>query len=66
MREFKDSISGDSKSEDEERPEITPQATTSAPATGGPEATSASGGHDTAAAQAPDRGSAEVGSKRDS
>jgi sec-independent protein translocase protein TatA len=69
MREFKDSISGDAKNEDEQRPEITPQATTSA----GHEASSptterASDGSDPAAAQAPaaDRSSAEVGSKRDS
>jgi sec-independent protein translocase protein TatA len=56
MREFKDSISGDSKDEDEDRPAIS-SPTTVADATPAPEAerTPANG-----------RGSSEVGSERNS
>jgi sec-independent protein translocase protein TatA len=56
MREFKDGITGASKDEDEERPAITPAASTPDPA--------ASAG--TEHAPASDRGSAEVGSERNS
>jgi sec-independent protein translocase protein TatA len=61
MREFKDGISGDSKNGDEERPAITPAATTSAP--GSSESASNSNNEPTPAA---DRGSAEVGSEHNS
>jgi sec-independent protein translocase protein TatA len=56
MREFKDGITGGSKDEDEERPAITPAASTPDPAP------SAEPEH----APAADRGSAEVGSERNS
>lgn len=56
MREFKEGITGGSKDEDEERPAITPSASNSDPA---PNA-------GTQQAPAADRGSAEVGSERNS
>jgi sec-independent protein translocase protein TatA len=54
MREFKDSITGDSKDEDEQRPAISPSTGNSEPNQSPP------------AEQPPttDRGSAEVGSER--
>jgi sec-independent protein translocase protein TatA len=56
MREFKDSISGDSKDEDEQRPAISSSTGTTEPAPSTP------------AEQAPtaERGSAEVGSEQKS
>jgi sec-independent protein translocase protein TatA len=56
MREFKEGITGGSKDEDEERPAITPAASTS-------DAAPTTGAEHTPAA---DRGSAEVGSERNS
>lgn len=54
MREFKDSITGDSKGDDEETPALpSSSASVSDPATGGSEHAAANG-----------RGSAEVGSER--
>jgi len=53
MREFKDSITRDSKDDDEEKPAIAPAPSVSEPATGGSEPVAANG-----------RGSAEVGSER--
>lgn len=70
MREFKDSISGDSKDEDEQRPAIAPQGTTSAPQppSGGPEQAAGAAQPAPATQPAPtaDRGSTEIGSQQNS
>lgn len=61
MREFKEGITGPSKDEEEDRPAITPAASSPDPAPS-PGAERAPAEH----APAADRGSAEVGSERNS
>jgi sec-independent protein translocase protein TatA len=65
LREFKDSITGDSKdADDAERPEIA--RTSAAPVPGSSEVSPGTAAREPAPAAPPERGSAEIGSERSS